>query len=49
MAEASKKFEDLDALGVTCGPGLVGALLVGVSAAKGLAYGQELPLVGCTI
>ena len=46
MAEASKKFEDLDAIGVTCGPGLVGALLVGVSAAKGLAYGQELPLVG---
>jgi N6-L-threonylcarbamoyladenine synthase len=38
--------EDLDAIAVTSGPGLVGALLVGVQAAKGLAAGWEKPLVG---
>lgn len=46
MNGADIKFEDLDAIGVTCGPGLVGALLVGVSAAKGLSYGLGLPLIG---
>ncbi|MDP3058322.1 MAG: tRNA (adenosine(37)-N6)-threonylcarbamoyltransferase complex transferase subunit TsaD, partial [bacterium] len=38
-------FQDLDALAVTNGPGLVGALLVGVSYAKGLAYSLKVPLV----
>ncbi|MCJ7737228.1 MAG: tRNA (adenosine(37)-N6)-threonylcarbamoyltransferase complex transferase subunit TsaD [Anaerolineae bacterium] len=39
-------FEDLDAVAVTSGPGLAGSLLVGVSAAKGLAWGRNLPLIG---
>lgn len=46
MAEANIKFKDLDAIAVTYGPGLVGALLVGVSTAKALAYGLSIPLVG---
>jgi len=46
MSEAGLEFEDLDAIAVTYGPGLVGALLVGVSAAKAMAYGLDLPLVG---
>ena len=46
MDVANMKFADLDAIAVTCGPGLVGALLVGVSAAKGLSYGLDLPLIG---
>ena len=37
---------DVDAIAVTCGPGLVGALLVGVSYAKGLALARNLPLIG---
>ena len=39
-------LEDLDAIGVTYGPGLVGALLVGVAEAKAIAYAAKLPLVG---
>ena len=39
-------FDDLDAVAVTCGPGLPGSLLVGVNAAKGLALGRNLPLLG---
>jgi N6-L-threonylcarbamoyladenine synthase len=46
MAEARMDLKDLDAIAVTFGPGLVGALLVGVSTAKALAYGLSLPLVG---
>ncbi|HET8647429.1 MAG TPA: tRNA (adenosine(37)-N6)-threonylcarbamoyltransferase complex transferase subunit TsaD, partial [Vicinamibacteria bacterium] len=45
MAEASLSFPDLDAVGVTYGPGLVGSLLVGVQAAKGIAYMHGKPLV----
>ena len=37
---------DLDAIAVTVGPGLIGALLVGVSAAKAMAYGIGIPLIG---
>jgi N6-L-threonylcarbamoyladenine synthase len=40
------KLQDIDAIAVTCGPGLVGALLVGVAYAKGLAYSLDLPLLG---
>ncbi len=40
------KREELSAVGVTCGPGLVGPLLIGVSYAKAFAYGLNLPLVG---
>ncbi len=39
-------LKDMDAVAVTCGPGLVGALIVGVSYAKGLALAEGLPLVG---
>jgi N6-L-threonylcarbamoyladenine synthase len=46
LEEADVKLEDLDAIGVTYGPGLVGALLVGLSAAKGLAYAVGCPLIG---
>ncbi|MCX5725799.1 MAG: tRNA (adenosine(37)-N6)-threonylcarbamoyltransferase complex transferase subunit TsaD [Candidatus Saganbacteria bacterium] len=46
MDEAKVKFSDLDAVAVTYGPGLVGALLVGICAAKAIAYSQDIPLVG---
>lgn len=39
-------LDDIDAIGVTYGPGLVGALLVGVSEAKAIAYAKNLPLIG---
>jgi N6-L-threonylcarbamoyladenine synthase len=45
MAEAAIEYAALDAVAVTQGPGLVGALLVGVQAAKGLAYVHGKPLV----
>lgn len=46
MWEAHLGFDDLDAMAVTYGPGLAGSLLVGVNAAKGIALGRRLPLVG---
>lgn len=46
LAEAGITLDDLDAVGVTYGPGLVGALLVGVAEAKAIAYAKKLPLVG---
>lgn len=46
LDKAEVGFEDIDLIGVTRGPGLVGALLVGISSAKALAYGLEKPLVG---
>ena len=46
MREAHLGLGDLDAVAVTYGPGLAGSLLVGVNAAKGLALGRNLPLVG---
>ncbi len=46
MREAHLGFDDLDCLAVTCGPGLVGSLLVGVNVAKGLALGSNKPLLG---
>ncbi len=46
MAEADVGFPDLTALAVTHGPGLIGALVVGVAYAKGLSLGTGLPLVG---
>jgi N6-L-threonylcarbamoyladenine synthase len=45
MAEAAIEYAALDAVAVTQGPGLVGSLLVGVQAAKGLAYVHGKPLV----
>ena len=44
--EAGVKAEDIDLIGVTYGPGLVGALLIGVAAAKTMAYALDKPLVG---
>lgn len=46
LQEADLTLEDMDAIGVTYGPGLVGALLVGVAEAKAIAYAKGLPLVG---
>jgi N6-L-threonylcarbamoyladenine synthase len=46
MREAHLGFDDLDAVAVTYGPGLAGSLLVGVNAAKGIALGRDLPLLG---
>ncbi len=46
LDEANVKLKDLDAVGVTYGPGLVGALLVGVAEAKAISYAAKLPLVG---
>lgn len=46
LSEAGVVLDDLDAIGVTYGPGLVGALLVGVAEAKAIAYAKKLPLVG---
>lgn len=45
LSEAGVGLGDLDAIAVTAGPGLVGALLVGLSAAKALAWARDLPLV----
>ena len=44
--EANIKLEDIDHVAVTYGPGLVGALLVGLSYAKALAFSLNKPLVG---
>lgn len=46
LKEAEVTLSDLDAVAVTYGPGLVGALLVGVAEAKAIAYAAGLPLVG---
>lgn len=45
MTEADVTYSDLSAVAVTNGPGLVGALLIGVNAAKALAYAHDLPLI----
>ena len=46
LDEAGKSYDNVDALAVTKGPGLAGALLVGLSYAKALAYSLEKPLIG---
>ena len=45
LADADVTLDDVERVAVTVRPGLIGALLVGVSVAKGLAYGRGLPLV----
>ena len=45
LKEAGMTFSDIDALAVTYGPGLVGALLTGVNCMKGLSYTTKLPLI----
>lgn len=46
MKKADLTFNEIDAIGATYGPGLVGALLVGLQYAKGLAYSLKKPLIG---
>src|SRR5690349_1222060 len=46
LAEARRDWSDIDAIAVTHGPGLAGALLVGLNVAKGLAFALEKPLLG---
>ena len=46
LKNAGVTLDDIDAIGVTYGPGLVGALLVGLAEAKALAYATNKPLVG---
>ncbi|MGG0411249.1 tRNA (adenosine(37)-N6)-threonylcarbamoyltransferase complex transferase subunit TsaD [Peribacillus simplex] len=46
LLQAGVKYEDLDAIAVTEGPGLVGALLIGVNAAKAVAFAHGIPIVG---
>lgn len=46
LSEAHMELEQMDAIAVTYGPGLVGALLVGVSAAKAISFASGIPLVG---
>ena len=45
LRDAGMHFDDIDAIAVTCGPGLVGALLAGVSCAKALAFSLDKPLI----
>lgn len=45
LEEAGVTYDDLDAVAVTYGPGLVGSLLVGVTAAKMIAFAHDLPLI----
>jgi N6-L-threonylcarbamoyladenine synthase len=45
LAEASTSLDEIDAVAVTRGPGLIGALLVGISAAKAIAWSRRLPLI----
>ena len=46
LTDADMTLDDMDAIAVTYGPGLVGALLVGVAEAKSIAYAKKKPLVG---
>ncbi|MGN0362697.1 MAG: tRNA (adenosine(37)-N6)-threonylcarbamoyltransferase complex transferase subunit TsaD [Bilifractor sp.] len=46
LGDAGVSLDDIDAIAVTYGPGLVGALLVGVAEAKAIAYAKKIPLVG---
>src|SRR5699024_8041702 len=45
LNEAKVTMEDIDAVAVTQGPGLIGALLVGINAAKALAFAYDKPLI----
>jgi len=46
LEQAKVAWTEIGGVAVTCGPGLAGSLLVGVNAAKGLAYAHALPLIG---
>jgi len=46
LTKAGATLDDIDAIAATCGPGLVGSLLVGLSTAKAIAFARHLPFVG---
>lgn len=46
LSDAEMTLDEIDAIGVTYGPGLVGALLVGVAEAKAIAFAKKIPLIG---
>ena len=46
LSDTNMTLDDIDAIGVTYGPGLVGALLVGVAEAKAISFARNIPLVG---
>jgi len=46
LEKADVSLGQIDSIAVTCGPGLVGSLLVGLSAAKAIAYAQKIPFIG---
>jgi len=46
LEQAAVGIDDVEGIAVTCGPGLVGSLLVGLSAAKGIAFSKGIPLIG---
>ena len=46
LADTNLSYEDIDLISVTKGPGLMGSLLVGISAAKGLSLATDTPLIG---
>jgi N6-L-threonylcarbamoyladenine synthase len=46
LEQAGSRFEELDGVAVTVGPGLVGALLVGIAGAKAIAFARGIPLIG---
>lgn len=46
LSQAGITYEEIDAIAVTEGPGLVGALLIGVNAAKAISFAHDIPLVG---
>lgn len=46
LSEADSSLDDIDGMAVTSGPGLVGSLLVGVSACKGIALARDIPMIG---
>jgi N6-L-threonylcarbamoyladenine synthase len=46
LAKAGMTLDDVDAIAATCGPGLVGSLLVGLSTGKAIAYARQRPFVG---
>jgi N6-L-threonylcarbamoyladenine synthase len=46
LADSGKKIDEIDALAVTKGPGLVGSLLIGISAAKSIAFVKKIPIIG---
>jgi len=45
LKDANIKFKDIDAIAVTNGPGLMGSLLSGISFAKGISYGLDVPII----